>query len=90
MKLSEMIPCYYDIQITDITDDSPLAGPGTLFVCIEGLTVDGHKYAAKAVEKGASAILCKHRIEGITVPQILTDDTDRAFNEVLNSFYGEP
>ncbi|MCR5311404.1 MAG: UDP-N-acetylmuramoyl-L-alanyl-D-glutamate--2,6-diaminopimelate ligase [Lachnospiraceae bacterium] len=90
MKLSELIPCEYDTEITDITDDSRQAGPGTLFVCIEGLTVDGHRYAAKAVEKGASAVLCRHRIEGIDVPQVVVDNTDRAFNEVLDRLEGDP
>ncbi len=90
MKLSEIIPCPYDTEITHITDDSREAHEGTLFVCIEGLTVDGHKYAASAVKNGASAILCRHRIDGITVPQIVTDNTDRAFNEALNRLYQDP
>ena len=90
MKLRDIIPCDYDTEIEHITDDSRQAREKTLFVCIKGLTVDGHKYAAKAVENGASAILCEHRVEGISVPQIVTDNTDRAFNSALNKLYDSP
>ncbi|MCR5721514.1 MAG: UDP-N-acetylmuramoyl-L-alanyl-D-glutamate--2,6-diaminopimelate ligase [Lachnospiraceae bacterium] len=90
MKLRDIISCDYDTEIDNITDDSRQAREKTLFVCIKGLTVDGHKYASKAVEKGAAAIICEHKIEGIDVPQIVVDNPDRAFNEVLNKLYGEP
>lgn len=90
MKLRDIISCDYDTEIDNITDDSRQAREKTLFVCIKGLTVDGHKYAPKAVEKGAAAIICEHRIEGIDVPQIVVDNPDRAFNEALNKLHGEP
>ncbi len=90
MKLRDLIPCDYDTEIDNITDDSRQAREKTLFVCIKGLTVDGHKYAAKAVEKGAAAIVCEHTVDGIDVPQIVVDCPDRVFNEALNKLYGEP
>lgn len=90
MKLRDIISCDYDTEIDNITDDSRQAREKTLFVCIKGLTVDGHKYAPKAVEKGAAAIICEHKIEGIDVPQIVVDNPDRAFNEALNKLHGEP
>ncbi|MBP5660433.1 MAG: UDP-N-acetylmuramoyl-L-alanyl-D-glutamate--2,6-diaminopimelate ligase [Lachnospiraceae bacterium] len=90
MKLRDIISCDFDTEIDNITDDSRQAREKTLFVCIKGLTVDGHKYASKAVEKGAAAIICEHRIEGIDVPQVVVENADRAFNEALNKLYGEP
>lgn len=90
MKLNELIPCEWETEINIITDDSRTKGTGILFVCVEGLTVDGHKYAAKAVENGAVAIVCKHIVEGVNVPQVVVKDTQRAMNEILNRFYGEP
>ena len=90
MKLRDIISCDYDTEIDNITDDSRQAREKPVFVCIKGLTVDGHKYAPKAVEKGAAAIICEHRIDGIDVPQIVVDNPDRAFNEALNKLYGEP
>jgi len=90
MKLRDIISCDFDTEIDNITDDSRQARENTLFVCIKGLTVDGHKYAPKAVENGAAAIICEHRIEGIDVPQIVVENADRAFNEALNRLHGEP
>ena len=90
MKLRDIIPCDFDTEIDNITDDSRQAREKTLFVCIKGLTVDGHKYAPKAVEKGAVAVICEHKIEGIDVPQVVVESADRAFNEALNKLYGEP
>lgn len=90
MKLKDLVPCDYDVEISAITDDSRTKGENILFVCVKGLTVDGHKYAPKAVENGAVAIICQDRIEGLEVPQVVVKDSQRAMNEILNRFYGEP
>lgn len=90
MKLKDIISCEYDVEINCITDDSRCVEAGTLFVCVKGLTVDGHKYARMAVEKGAVALLVMDKVEGVSVPQIVVDDTQLAMNEALNAFYGRP
>ncbi|HEX9715552.1 MAG TPA: Mur ligase domain-containing protein, partial [Desulfurivibrionaceae bacterium] len=46
-----------DKTIRSITADSRQAGPGSLFVAIPGLTVDGHDYLEAAVKKGCAAVL---------------------------------
>ena len=46
-----------DMEITGIADDSREAGPGMLFVAIQGEHVDGHHYIRQAVEKGAVAVM---------------------------------
>ncbi len=90
MRLKELIPCEYDIEINKITDDSRTKGAGILFVAVKGLTVDGHEYAKSAVENGAVAVICEHEIEGLSVPQIVVKDSQKAMNEILNRFYGAP
>ncbi|MBR6003767.1 MAG: UDP-N-acetylmuramoyl-L-alanyl-D-glutamate--2,6-diaminopimelate ligase, partial [Lachnospiraceae bacterium] len=90
MKLRDLIDCEYDLEIEKITDDSRTKGSNILFVCVKGLTVDGHTFAAKAVENGAVAIVCEHLVEGISVPQVVVKDSQRAMNLILNRFYGEP
>ena len=47
----------FDCEITAITCDSRQAGKGSIFVCIRGGNVDGHTFAAAALEKGAAALL---------------------------------
>lgn len=90
MRLRELIPCEYDIEIKTVSDDSRTKGDNILFVAVKGLTVDGHNYAKSAVENGAVAVVCQHTIEGIEVPQIIVHDSQRAMNEILNRFYGAP
>lgn len=48
-----------DTEITNLTMDSRKAGPGSLFMAVRGTITDGHHFIAKAVEQGATAILCE-------------------------------
>jgi UDP-N-acetylmuramoyl-L-alanyl-D-glutamate--2,6-diaminopimelate ligase len=48
-----------DVEITDVCIDSRQVKPGTLFVAIKGTQTDGHQYIGKAIELGATAILCE-------------------------------
>ncbi|MCQ6265695.1 UDP-N-acetylmuramoyl-L-alanyl-D-glutamate--2,6-diaminopimelate ligase [Fictibacillus sp. WQ 8-8] len=78
-------------EITSIEMDSRAAGPGSLFVCIKGFTVDGHDYAGQAVKNGAAAVLAEKPLEGIdSVPVILVNDTKRAMAVLANVFYDYP
>lgn len=76
-----------DIQSIDM--DSREACNGSLFVCIEGYTVDGHNFVQQAVEAGAVAILAEKEVD-TNVPVILVKDTKRAMAIIANRFYGEP
>ncbi|WP_037353005.1 UDP-N-acetylmuramoyl-L-alanyl-D-glutamate--2,6-diaminopimelate ligase [Selenomonas sp. FC4001] len=58
-----------NIEIKGIEHDSRKAAEGTLFVCIEGFHVDGHKFIPQAVEKGAKAILTTRSAEAVDVPE---------------------
>ena len=40
--------------------DSRKIVAGDVFVCITGFQADGHKFAKKAVENGAVALICEH------------------------------
>lgn len=90
MKLNELISCDYDIEINDITDDSRIKGENILFVCVKGLTVDGHSFAPKAIENGAVALIVEHEFPELKVPQVVVKDSQRAMNEILNRFYNRP
>ena len=43
-------------DITSVEFDSRKVSEGSLFVCVQGFTVDGHSFAQKALEQGAAAI----------------------------------
>lgn len=96
MKLSEVLaPLGLEVgedrEITDIVYDSRKAGPGCLFVCLRGSASDGHRYAAKAVEAGAAAILAEEPVAGAgEVPVYLTADTKAGLALASAAFFGRP
>ena len=57
-----------DPEITAITDDSRQVEPGTLFVAVRGVHVDGHRYIPQALERGAIAIVGEEEREHLPLP----------------------
>ena len=55
--------------------DSRQAGPGALFAALPGDRVDGHAFAAAAIEKGAVAVLASRPVG---VPALITPDVPAA------------
>ena len=43
--------------------DSRKIEKGQTFIAIKGLTVDGHDFIGKAIENGATKIICEHDID---------------------------
>ena len=81
-----------DIEITGVNIDSRRIEAGHLFVAIPGTQTDGHKFIPKAIEQGATAILCEYfpnkREPGITY--IAVESTEDWVGEVATQFYGDP
>ena len=102
MKLSEIIKnCGVtaiqgspDLEITSVTNDSRKAGPGSLFIAVNGCGNDGRGYIAKAIEQGASAILFEAPYDAPERPEnvcyILTDNSRKAVAMAADAFYGHP
>jgi UDP-N-acetylmuramoyl-tripeptide--D-alanyl-D-alanine ligase len=77
---------YPDTRIDFVTQDSRLVKPGCLFVALSGTPSggfissfasarDGWEFAAKADAAGAVAMIVPHRIDGVSVPQLIVKDT---------------
>ncbi|NDO46911.1 UDP-N-acetylmuramoyl-L-alanyl-D-glutamate--2,6-diaminopimelate ligase [Clostridium sp. MD294] len=81
-----------DKEINAITYDSRKVQKGDLFVCITGFQTDGHKYAQKAIEAGAVAILCEKVIQSdnkdVTIVQ--TKNTRHALAVLSANYYKHP
>ena len=100
MKLSELINKLIitttagpaDTDITGVDIDSRRVTAGHLFVAIRGTQTDGHQYIEKAVEQGATAILCEklpHTLaDGVTYIQV--PSTEAAVGIVATTFHGRP
>lgn len=76
--------------ITSIETDSRKVTSGSLFICVRGYTVDGHRYAREAEDNGAAAILAEEPLDGLTIPVILIEDTKTAAGKVADFFYDHP
>jgi UDP-N-acetylmuramoyl-L-alanyl-D-glutamate--2,6-diaminopimelate ligase len=80
------------VEIRGITNDSRKINKNDLFVAIKGFTDDGHKYIEKALENGASAVICE------TIPEnvrgkgnfILVESARKSMAEAANIIYGRP
>lgn len=80
-----------DREITAVAHDSRKIVPGTLFVCLTGVHVDGHDFIEDAVKRGAVAILVEKDVtthDGITI--IRVDNTRTAMQAVVPYFFDYP
>ncbi len=80
-------------EITDVIYDSRQVKKDCLFVCIPGAKVDGHRYAAEAVNAGAAALLVEHEVElpeDCDVTVIRVEDVRLALAFVSAAFFGHP
>lgn len=78
-----------NVNISGIQFDSRQVKAGDLFVATVGTHVDGHDYIAKAVERGAVAVVAQHSAETEAV-LIQTADTTAALALLAANFYGRP
>jgi len=78
-----------DTSITGVTHDSREVKPGWLYCCVPGANVDGHQFAADAVDAGAAALLTQRRL-AVDAPQIVVDDVRRAMGPVACMIEGYP
>ena len=77
---------YPETPIDLVTQDSRAVKPGSLFVALSGTpsggfvssfasSRDGWEFAANAEQAGAVAMIVPHRVDGISVPQLVVPDT---------------
>lgn len=78
------------LPVADITNDSRQVKPGSVFIAVPGYSQDGHKFIQDAVRAGAAAVVAQHPTAGITVPQIIVENTRKAQAELAAEFYGHP
>jgi UDP-N-acetylmuramoyl-L-alanyl-D-glutamate--2,6-diaminopimelate ligase len=78
--------------IERIAFDSRQVVPFTAFVAIKGTQVDGHAFIDKAVESGASAIVCEELPTDLKegVAYVRVADASQALGMLANNFFDEP
>ena len=81
-----------NVDIKDVDIDSRKVAAGHLFVAIKGTQTDGHQYIQKAIELGASAILCEEMPEECQpqVSYVQVASTEAVVGQVATTFHGDP
>ncbi|GAB4094464.1 Mur ligase family protein [Flaviaesturariibacter terrae] len=81
-----------DIPVDSVQLDSRKVAPGALFVAVKGTASDGHAFIAKALELGATSIVCEtlpaEQKEGVTYVQV--EDSAEAAGIIAHNFYDQP
>lgn len=91
-KINELFDVKEDFKIVSIHSDSRYVGKDSIFFCVDGLSVDGHKYIEDAVFQGAKCIVYskpltyKHK----DVVYIKVDNVLDELNRVADIFYDRP
>lgn len=76
----------HDCSITGASTDNRTVVAGDMFVCIAGERVDGHDFAAAAVQAGAVAVLSQRELPVLSVPVLRVDDTVRALGQIARAW----
>lgn len=80
------------IEIQHLTIDSRQVVKDTLFAALRGTQIDGHTFIEKAIELGASAILCEELPEQTheNITYIVVEDSAAALGAISSNFYNNP
>ncbi|MEO5562543.1 MAG: UDP-N-acetylmuramoyl-L-alanyl-D-glutamate--2,6-diaminopimelate ligase [Chitinophagaceae bacterium] len=81
-----------DTEVKDIQIDSRKVIAGSLFIAVRGAGADGHEFIDKALENGASIIVCEvmptSAKEGTVYVQV--EDSAAAAGYIAHNFFGQP
>ena len=91
IKYSEIIG-ETGLKVSGIEFDSRLIKPGYLFVAQQGVVADGHRFIGKAIENGASVVVCEHLPSEINkhVTYIKVPDSNEILGIIASAFYKLP
>ena len=92
LKIKTLSPCRAGIQIHAVAEDSRRAGPGVLFVAIQGSAADGHAFLESAAAAGSPAALVGRA--GLKAPAgmalILVESPREALARLAQNLAGDP
>ncbi|HOA12644.1 MAG TPA: UDP-N-acetylmuramoyl-L-alanyl-D-glutamate--2,6-diaminopimelate ligase [Myxococcota bacterium] len=81
------------LSVDSVTSDSRSVRPGCAFVAIQGTRVDGHAFAAAAVQAGAAVIIGSRPLDPAVigdVPELVVSDPRQALSVLAAELAGNP
>lgn len=95
MKLKELLKnvqcdtsCSLNVDVEELFIDSRKVRKNGAFFAIKGFNTDGHKYIKKAIENGASVVICEDYVDGENV--IFVKNVRVALAKMCKNFYQNP
>ena len=81
-----------DIEITDVVSDSRQASEGCLFIAVNGVAVDAHKFIPDVISAGASSIVCETLPESLSdnVTYVQVENSTTALSYIADEWYDHP
>ena len=80
-----------DEEINDIIYDSRKASDNTIFVCISGVNIDGHKFAKSAYENGSRVFICEKEIDVPDDAQVfIVENSRKVLRKISENFFDNP
>ena len=82
----------FDIAVSSVSLNSKEVEPNSLFIALDGNTIDGHLFIDKAIENGAKAIIYQNDLSSYKneVTYIKVEDSHEVAGIVASNFYGNP
>ena len=79
-------------EVKGIDSDSRNIKSEYMFIAVKGTTVDGHRFIEKAIELGATAIVCEDMPETIKegITYITVKDSQLALGQLASAWYNYP
>ena len=81
-----------DVEVRELQLDSRKVKPGSAFIAIKGVAVDGHSFIPQVVEAGAVAVICETLPASIDPKAVYVqvESTAVAVALMAHNFYGHP
>ncbi|WMJ23764.1 UDP-N-acetylmuramoyl-L-alanyl-D-glutamate--2,6-diaminopimelate ligase [Paludicola sp. MB14-C6] len=73
LSKTKVLSEYKDCEVSDVKVNSNEQLKNAIYVCIHGVKIDGHQFAAEALRKGALYVICESNL-GLE-KQIIVEDT---------------
>ncbi len=86
---AEIRPAGVDASIGDVAFDSREVIPGALFFCVRGDRVDGHAFAADALDAGAAALVVERWLD-LDALQVRVPSVREAMGPMAARAFGDP
>jgi UDP-N-acetylmuramoyl-L-alanyl-D-glutamate--2,6-diaminopimelate ligase len=81
-----------DKEINDVQIDSRKVTQDSLFIAVKGVAADGHQFIEKAIQSGASTIVCEqipiNKQNGVIYIQV--ENSAAAAGYIAHNFFGKP